>query len=163
RRGPSDDAVCLGARGAPPESIQPPSLSPPARSAASGWRRNGSVSGAPAPVGTISFENGAVDLARQGWRVLPVRDKRPALKGWQRYFRHPGGYVPTARARLGPGLDIRGDGGLVVAPPTPGYEWDLLSHPVDTRVADLPRWLARLIVLEMHEAAPSEPTLNRRR
>lgn len=37
--------------------------------------------------------------------------------GRHNYFRHPGGVVNN-RTALGPGLDVRGDGGYVVAPPS---------------------------------------------
>ncbi len=37
--------------------------------------------------------------------------------GFHFYFKHPGGKVPC-RVGLLPGIDIRGDGGLVVAPPS---------------------------------------------
>ena len=33
------------------------------------------------------------------------------------YFQHPGGLVPTTTGKLGSGLDTRGDGGYIVAPP----------------------------------------------
>ena len=36
--------------------------------------------------------------------------------GFHLYFRHPGGAVSSSVGRLGPGVDVRGDGGLVVAP-----------------------------------------------
>jgi hypothetical protein len=36
------------------------------------------------------------------------------------YFRHPGIRVAT-RTGVRPGVDVRGDGGLVIAPPSPGY------------------------------------------
>jgi hypothetical protein len=44
------------------------------------------------------------------------------------YFRHPGGYIKSVAAALGPGLDIKGEGGFVVAPPSlhasgRRYEW----------------------------------------
>jgi Bifunctional DNA primase/polymerase, N-terminal len=39
-------------------------------------------------------------------------------------FRHPGQYVRTVVGRLGPGLDIRGDGGSLILPPGPGRFWD---------------------------------------
>lgn len=38
--------------------------------------------------------------------------------GWHSYFRYPGEEVRNSAGRLGPGLDIRGDGGYVVAPPS---------------------------------------------
>ena len=48
-------------------------------------------------------------------------------KGWHGYFRHPGGSIGN-RARLAPEVDLRADGGYVVAPPSvhPSgsvYEW----------------------------------------
>ena len=59
------------------------------------------------------------------------------------YFGHPGGTLHN-RAGLRPGLDVRGDGGCVVAPPSvhPNgrcYAWRIA--PQDTRLADLPAWL----------------------
>src|SRR5262249_23667471 len=38
-------------------------------------------------------------------------------KGWQLFFQHPGVPVPN-RAGIIAGLDVRGDGGYVVAPPS---------------------------------------------
>ena len=48
-------------------------------------------------------------------------------KGWHGYFRHPGGNVRN-RGRIAPEVDIRADGGYVVAPPSVHasgalYEW----------------------------------------
>ena len=48
-------------------------------------------------------------------------------KGWHGYFRHPGGQIGN-RARLAPEVDLRADGGYVVAPPSihasgHQYEW----------------------------------------
>lgn len=49
--------------------------------------------------------------------------------------------VRNSVSRLAPNLDIRGVGGFVNAPPTPGYRV-LLRGPV----RDLPEWLAHLLV-----------------
>jgi hypothetical protein len=64
------------------------------------------------------------------------------------YFRHPGG---TVRNKVGlvRGIDIRGDGGLVVAPPSihPSgrhYAWRTGHDPKDGQLAELPDWLLRL-------------------
>ena len=35
--------------------------------------------------------------------------------GWHYYFRHPGGRVPNSAGKLAPYVDVRGDGGYVVA------------------------------------------------
>ncbi len=34
------------------------------------------------------------------------------------YFAHPGEKVPNSAGKLGPGIDVRGDGGYVIAPPS---------------------------------------------
>jgi hypothetical protein len=39
-------------------------------------------------------------------------------KGRHYYFTHPGGHAPNSASKLGAGLDVRGDGGFVVAPPS---------------------------------------------
>ncbi|MEK4023506.1 bifunctional DNA primase/polymerase [Sporosarcina sp. FSL W7-1283] len=49
-----------------------------------------------------------------------------------------------------PGLDIRGDGGYIIASPSihetgTRYEWELSSRPLEVLIADAPRWLTDLI------------------
>ena len=40
------------------------------------------------------------------------------------YFRAPLERIPGCSAsKIGPGLDIRGEGGYVIVPPSPGYVW----------------------------------------
>jgi hypothetical protein len=65
------------------------------------------------------------------------------------YFGMPEGVVivNSAGGRLGPGLDIRGEGGQVLAPPTlhpngKRYEWEASSLD---EVADAPGWLVALL------------------
>ena len=45
------------------------------------------------------------------------------------YFRHPGYGIPNSAGRVGPGIDVRGDRGLALAPPSRrglgGYRWAL--------------------------------------
>ena len=61
------------------------------------------------------------------------------------YFAHPGGVVRN-RAGLAQGLDLRGDGGYVVAPPSlhPSggrYRWEPGRSPWELEPAPLPGWL----------------------
>ena len=58
-----------------------------------------------------------------------------------RYFGHPGDGIKIRNSVsvLGVGIDVRGDGGMVIAPPSPGYAW-LNSSPI----APLPTWLIEL-------------------
>lgn len=67
------------------------------------------------------------------------------------YFAHPGGRVPNSAGRLGPGLDIRGDGGYVIAPPSNHvsgrrYEWEASSEPGMVALAPVPLWLLDRLV-----------------
>src|SRR5215207_6148641 len=47
--------------------------------------------------------------------------------GWHVYLRHPGGRIPNSASRIGLGIDIRGDGGLALLPPSRrpdgAYRW----------------------------------------
>jgi len=75
------------------------------------------------------------------------------------YFAHPGGRIGN-RAGLLPGLDLRGDGGCVVAPPSlhPSgrrYTWARGRSPDEAPLAGIPAWLlpgAR----ERHAGRPPE-------
>ncbi len=66
-------------------------------------------------------------------------------------FYHPGDvFVTTAKNVLGPGVDVRGDGGFIVAAPSMHesgrfYLWDEAAHIVTTPIAHAPSWLVELI------------------
>lgn len=76
--------------------------------------------------------------------------------GYHFAFNHPGWYIPT-KSSLGPGLDLRGNGGQIVAPPSRHvtgafYEIDPDAAPFQmpgvrrvVPVADAPEWLLTLI------------------
>lgn len=62
-------------------------------------------------------------------------------------FRHPGGMVKNSSGTLGAGIDARGDGGYIVAPPSEHmsgrtYAISVDHHPDEVALADLPDWLA---------------------
>ena len=72
-----------------------------------------------------------------------TRTVRTGGGGWHFYFQHPGGAVrnDTGR-RLGQGIDVRGDGGYVLAPPSLHASGNRYSIDGGTRpVAELPSWL----------------------
>ncbi len=90
----------------------------------------------------------------EGWQALQDRHLPPTPcvltgKGAHYYFQHPG-FEARNFARKLPGLDFRGDGGYVLAPPSihPSgrrYVWaDCLSLN-DVPLASCPNWLLELI------------------
>lgn len=61
------------------------------------------------------------------------------------YFSHPGGVVRN-RTNIEPGIDLRGDGGCIVAPPSvhpsgKRYRWKKGHAPGETGLCVLPDWL----------------------
>lgn len=102
----------------------------------------------------VDTKHGAGGL--ESWAALQAqygpapktRTARTASGGLHVYFKHPGQgkAVKTDAGRLGPGLDLRGDGnGYVLAPPSViesgRYSWE---HDIPT--AEAPDWLLELAV-----------------
>lgn len=64
-------------------------------------------------------EESLIELARRGWRLPDTFTVRTGGGGQHNYFRWPNGAnVRNSQSRIAPGLDIRGQGGYVVAPPS---------------------------------------------
>lgn len=87
---------------------------------------------------------------------LPVTLTATTASGGKHfYFRHMPGV--RNRGNLGPGIDVRGDGGYVIAPGSATkaggrYEWDNDLQPVDA-----PAWLLDLVVRREQPAATIQP------
>jgi Bifunctional DNA primase/polymerase, N-terminal/Primase C terminal 1 (PriCT-1) len=84
-------------------------------------------------------------LQRQFGVMPPTVEAATGSGGRHLYFAHPGAPVHN-RAGLAPGIDLRGDGGYIVAPPSmhPSgrpYAWAPGRSPQDISLAPLPRWL----------------------
>jgi Virulence-associated protein E/Bifunctional DNA primase/polymerase, N-terminal len=94
--------------------------------------------------GRDGFASLAALVAKHG--PLPETAQTESPSGSVHYlFRHPGFHVKNSESKIGPGIDVRGDGGMVVAPPSvkPGkgaYKW---RRPV--AVVDAPAWLLDLV------------------
>lgn len=79
------------------------------------------------------------ELGRQG-RFLSVTRAHDTASGQHWIYKHPGGELRNT-TNLYPGIDIRGDGGYIVAPPSThasGVKY-MVRH--DTYIADMPKWL----------------------
>lgn len=61
--------------------------------------------------------------------------------GYQLYFRHPGFPVRSSVSKLAPQIDIRGDGGIVVAAGSPHKSGRRYELVVDCEPAEAPAWL----------------------
>ena len=101
------------------------------------------------PGGMLAVRTGTIsDLAvvdidpRNGGAVLPelmppTRCVRTGSGGWHLYYRHPGGTL-AAKLHGHPGIDVKADGGYVVAPPS--------IHPCTRQPY---RWIGDRPVIEM--------------
>lgn len=112
----------------------------------------------------VDVHHGALDIleALQAAQE-PLPDGPLSLTGsggFHRLFRAPAHPTPNpvGEAGLGAGLDVRGDGGQIVAPPSWHYSgrrylWETSAHPLDVPLPPWPAWLDALV----HRGArPSE-------
>ena len=86
-------------------------------------------------------------------RTLPLGPKSKTGNGGEHFFFRHTGKLGNSKGKLGPGIDIRSDGGYVVAPPSwlaPSkdgkggrYEW--IVAPWDMMVPRLPIWVSALL------------------
>ena len=115
----------------------------------------------------IDPRNGGLEtiasLKADGFTFPRTPTSKTGNGGWHLFFKLPAGEL---RKTLGPGLDVKADGGYVVAPPSEigpssagaggRYEW--IADPWTTKLAVLPQWmLERLTPLR---AVPPTPTLH---
>lgn len=132
------------------------------------WRRRFPRAGIAIVTGSVSGlvvvdSDGPDGEAALAGRELPPTPTVRTGKGWHRYFRHPGRLVPNG-VRVLPGVDVRGDGGYVVAPPSrhPSgrrYGWVDGLSPWDVELALLPTWvLERLAATGAHQGRTRTPT-----
>ena len=87
--------------------------------------------------------NGWDSLEDLGHSILPDSPVAHTSSGgvhW--YFAHPERPLKCSTGLLGPGLDVRSDGGYVILPsPGSGYEWDPIANFDTVSLAPAPDWL----------------------
>ncbi len=116
----------------------------------------GVVTGATAGIVAIDVDtrhggdNSLAELVRVHGELPATVEALTGGGGRHLVFKHPGGTVRN-RSNLRPGIDVRGDGGYVVAPPSDqatggSYHWREGRAPFDIRPAELPTWLHALVV-----------------
>ena len=110
--------------------------------------RTGEVSGL-VVLDRDDYKGGAVSLEEleHTYSGLPETVLSLTGGGGQHYcFAHPGTPVKTTVESVAPGLDIKGEGGYIVAPPSlhmsgKPYTWEIMHEPEDTALAPMPDWL----------------------
>jgi putative DNA primase/helicase len=81
---------------------------------------------------------------------------RTRTGGYHYYFQHPDIEIKNSASKLGAGLDIRGDGGYVISPPSEGYEY------IETSTyAEMPQWLIDATRKEKAKKAPKTTGLGK--
>ena len=83
-------------------------------------------------------------------------------------FQHPGNVVPNSAGKIGPGIDMRGDGGYIVAPPSRHisgrpYAISVDHHPEDVVLAPLPTWLLAALWQPQDKKVAAKPPAEWRR
>ncbi len=87
--------------------------------------------------------------------------------GFHFLFAAPYHAVSNSTGTLGPGLDVRGDGGQIVVPPSihasgRRYLWEASLHPMEMPLAPWPVWLDALLnVAQAPGGMPSAPTVDK--
>jgi len=108
----------------------------------------------PAHGGSDSLEA----IAHEHGPLLPEIEVATGGGGRHFYFHHSGVAVPN-RVGLYPGIDVRGDGGCVVAPPSihPSggrYRWVPARGPGEGGLPELPAWAIRMLTGEHKRGRP---------
>lgn len=94
-------------------------------------------------------------------KTVTARSPTGGLHIW---FAYPSFEVRNSAGALAPGVDIRGEGGMVVVPPSEkpdgsAYEW--IASPHDVTIAEAPEWLLTLLL--DHQASRNARTHAERR
>lgn len=89
-------------------------------------------------------------LIQQYGRLPDTPESITGSGGRHILFAHPGVEIHNSAGKLGAGLDIRGDGGYIVAPPSihPSgrqYQWEPMSRPSQVQLAPMPAWLLDML------------------
>lgn len=91
--------------------------------------------------GGASFER----LTSEHGQLPATLEVHTGSGGRHLYFDHPGTPVPNSAGRLGAGIDVRGDGGYVLVPPSQHRSGGTYRWATRHELAELPGWLLDLV------------------
>lgn len=120
------------------------------------------VTGAYSGLLVLDVDGPEGEKAIRGRHLPPTPTARTPRGGRHILFRHPGGRIRSTVGLL-PKVDIRADGGYIVAPPAPGREWMDFLSPEDVDLADVPDWLMDLLTDVSPKRRPAPGTGGLRR
>ena len=82
------------------------------------------------------------------------------------FFKYPENGI-GCKADIKPGIDIKGDGGYIIAPPSridgKSYEWEVEHQPGDTVIADAPDWLIAMLDKQHIDLSDKEAKITQNR
>jgi hypothetical protein len=81
------------------------------------------------------------ELQRRHGALPPSLAVHTGSGGSHYWFAHPGRHVHNSAGRLGPGIDVRGDGGYVIAPPSVHHTGRAYQWATRNPIAPLPEWV----------------------
>lgn len=115
------------------------------------------VTGAVSGLIVVDIDGPEGEASLQGGHIPPT-PMATTGKGRHIYFKHPDSHVPNA-VRLLPGVDLRGDGGYVIVPPSihasgRRYEWADCLGLDDVPLAEPPAWLFDLLKPQVSSEKP---------
>ena len=93
-------------------------------------------------------------LAKQGGPLPVTRTVRTPRGGRHIHLDPLDTPIKNSTSKIGPGLDIKGDGGYVLMPPSQNGDGKLYVLESNEGVADVPEWLIKLIVEPVHKTPP---------
>lgn len=104
----------------------------------------------------LDVKNGASGLewlAANAHRLPRTRQHSTRSGGRHLLFRYPAGRsIRNSASRIAPGVDVRGNGGFIIVPPSPGY--DIAD---DAMPAPMPAWLVELLDPPQAERPAPQP------
>jgi Virulence-associated protein E-like domain/Bifunctional DNA primase/polymerase, N-terminal/Primase C terminal 1 (PriCT-1) len=100
----------------------------------------------------VDFRKGGAESLldlEQSYHGLPATPQQLTGNGQHYAFAHPGTHIKNGVEDFASGLDIRGDGGYIIAAPSlhengKRYVWEVLHDPDDMPLAAVPDWLLAL-------------------
>ncbi len=125
------------------------------------WPRGniGIVTGAISGLVILDVDGKAGLESLNGRQLPPTPVVRTGGGGWHYWFQYPGGTIRNFARKL-PGVDLRGDGGLVVAPPSShlsGNQYEWLVGLEDAELAPCPKWLLDMVSRPNHTVTMEAP------